>query len=108
MTARNGPSRAARQLPRHVTRFPNTVRAGHFFFGFGPGFCAFQRKPAGIASAIYTFAGMILVSGVAAFFAARKWGRTKRSRPAIYSVVGFVGLVIGVIVMQYRLRHIGQ
>jgi uncharacterized membrane protein YidH (DUF202 family) len=61
----------------------------------------------GLASAIYTFAGLILVSGVVAFFAARKWGRTKRARQAIYSVVGFVGIVIAVIVMQYRLRHTG-
>lgn len=59
------------------------------------------------ASAIYTLATVIVVSGIVAFVVARKWGRTKRARQAIYSVVGFVGLVIAVIVMQYRLQHIG-
>jgi sulfite exporter TauE/SafE len=62
----------------------------------------------GLASAIHTFVGLMLVSAVLAFFAARKWGRTKRARRAVYSVVGFFGLVIAVIVMQYRVRHIGQ
>jgi hypothetical protein len=48
----------------------------------------------GVASALYTFAGLILVSAVVAFLAARKWGRTKRAREAIYGIVGFVGLAI--------------
>ena len=61
----------------------------------------------GLASAIYTFAGVVLVSTVVAFVVARKWGRTKRTRQALYSVVGFIGILIAVIVLQYRLRHIG-
>jgi hypothetical protein len=72
-----------------------------------PAVNAVTNLASGLASAIWTFAVLILVSGVIAFLAARKWGRTKRARQAIYSVVGFIGIVIAVIVLQYRLRHIG-
>ena len=72
-----------------------------------PAVNAVTNLASGLASAIYTFTVVILVSGVVAFFAARKWGRTKRSRQAIYSVVGFVGIVIAAIVTLYRLRQIG-
>jgi uncharacterized membrane protein HdeD (DUF308 family) len=72
-----------------------------------PAVNAITNLASGLASAIYTFAGLILVSGIVAFFAARKWGRTKRIRQAIYSVVGFLGIVIAAIVTLYRLRQIG-
>jgi hypothetical protein len=72
-----------------------------------PAVNAVTNLASGLASAIYTFAGLMLVSGVIAFFAARKWGRTKRARQAIYSVVGFVGIVIALLLTQYRLRHTG-
>jgi hypothetical protein len=61
----------------------------------------------GVASALYTFAGLILASAVVAFLAARKWARTKRAPHNIYSIVGLVGLEVAALVMQYRLRHIG-
>jgi hypothetical protein len=72
-----------------------------------PAVNAVTNLASGLAAAIYTLAGLVLVSAVVAFIAARKWGRTKGSRQAIYSVVGFVGLVIAAIVMLYQLRHSG-
>ena len=64
-----------------------------------------------LASALWAivtvFGVSIVVSGLVALVIARKWGRSKRSREAICSVIGFIGLAISAFVAQYRLRHIG-
>jgi hypothetical protein len=57
-----------------------------------------------IAFIIGWFAFLILASGIVAMLAARKWGRTKRTRQMIYSVVGFVGLLTAALVAFARLR----
>ncbi len=57
-----------------------------------------------IAIIIGWFAALIVVSAIVAAVSARKYGRTKRTRQAIYSVVGFVGLAIAVAITIARLR----
>jgi hypothetical protein len=64
----------------------------------------------GIASAIaailWQFGLIIVASAAVAFFAAHKWGGTsRRKRQAIYSVVGFVGIIIGLMVTIHRLKY---
>jgi hypothetical protein len=57
-----------------------------------------------MAGIIVWFAVLILVSAIVAAVAARAWGRTKQSRQVIYSVVGFIGLIIAGMLMIARLR----
>lgn len=64
----------------------------------------------GIASAIaailWQFGLIIVVSAIVPFFAAHRWGGTsRRKRQAIYSVVGFVGIIIGLMVTIHRLKY---
>ena len=47
---------------------------------------------------------LIQVSAIVAAVAARAWGRTKQQRQAIYSVVGFIGLIIAGMLMISRIR----
>ena len=66
-----------------------------------PGITKYFHELAGMA--VY-FAVLIVVSMVVAAIAARAWGRTKQQRQAIYSVVGFIGLIIAGILMISRIR----
>jgi hypothetical protein len=62
-----------------------------------------------MASMLITFAGLIIVATIIAFFAARKWGAgSRRRRQAIYSIVGVIGIVAAGIFTQYRIRHLTQ
>jgi hypothetical protein len=57
-----------------------------------------------IAVIIAWYGGLIAAASLVAAVIARKYGRTKRSRQAIYSVVGFVGLMIALTITIARLR----
>jgi heme A synthase len=52
------------------------------------------------------FAVLIVVSAMIAAFTARKYGRTKQARQAIYSVAGLVGMLIAAAITMVRLRGI--
>jgi cytochrome b561 len=57
-----------------------------------------------MAVVIGWFSALIIVSAIVAAVTARKYGRTNQSRKAIYSVVGFIGLVIALLITISRLR----
>jgi hypothetical protein len=59
-----------------------------------------------IAAILWQFGLIIVVSAAVAFFAAHKWGGTsRRKRQAIYSVVGFVGIIVGLMVTIHGLKY---
>jgi len=58
----------------------------------------------GIVLPLLTFAALIVISGIVAAVAARQWGRTKESRQIIFTLVGFVGLLLSAVVTLARMR----
>jgi len=58
-----------------------------------------------IASAVWTFAALIVGSALVAFAAAHFYGgASRRKRRAIFSTVGFVGMVFAALYTTWRLR----
>jgi hypothetical protein len=59
-----------------------------------------------IAFILGWFAFMILISAGVSVVIARKYGRTKQTRQAIYSVAGLIGLAIAAAITIARLRGV--
>jgi len=47
---------------------------------------------------------MIVIFAGIAFFVSRKWGRTKLQREVIFTLAGFIGLVVVGVITFARLR----
>jgi hypothetical protein len=59
-----------------------------------------------IAAILWQFGLIIAVSTAVAFFAAHKWGATsRRKRQAIYSAVGFIGIIVGLMATIHRPKY---
>jgi hypothetical protein len=64
-----------------------------------------QSTTSGIVTALAVLSVLLVVSGVIAFLAARKWGgKSRPKRQAIFAVVGAAGLIVAAIVTS-RLLH---
>jgi hypothetical protein len=58
------------------------------------------------AAILWQFGLIIVVAAAVAFFAAHKWGgSSRRKRQAIYAVVSFVGIIVGLMLTIHRLRY---
>ena len=57
-----------------------------------------------IASALVTFAVLMVATGLIAIFVARKYGESRARQRAIFAVIGTVGLLSAAIYTHLRLR----
>ena len=65
-----------------------------------------QSVAASIASIIATLGACVFIAGAIGWLAAMKWGKSKRSRQAIFGVVGTTGLLLGLLIAELRLRGV--
>lgn len=57
-----------------------------------------------VATAIGTLAVLVVCSGVVGYLVARRYGRTRSRRKAIFTAVGGVGLIASAFVLRAMLR----